>query len=53
MKTSRPLDAQAFRARLLKWEDDWSNGREAYSTVPSGDSVAVARKLWEKYGADR
>ncbi len=53
MKTGKPLDAQAFRTRLLKWEDDWCNGSEIYPTVPRGDSVAVARKLWNKYGADR
>ncbi len=49
MKTGKPLDAQTFRTRLLKWEDDWSNGRETYSIVPRGDSVAVARKLWKKH----
>jgi len=53
MKAGKPLDARAFRTRLLKWEDDWSNSHETYPTVPRGDSVAVAQKLWEKYAADR
>ncbi len=52
MVAGKPLDAAAFRTRLLQWEDDWSNGHETYSAVPRGDSVAVARKLWDKYGPD-
>jgi hypothetical protein len=30
--------------------DQWSNGREAYPTAPRGDSVALSKALWQKYG---
>jgi len=46
----KPFDNRAFAAKLLKWEFEWSDRTETYPTRPKGDSVAVARKLWAKYG---
>jgi alpha-N-acetylglucosaminidase len=50
MEAGQPLDEAAFGRRLLEWENEWSDGSEAYPTRPRGDSVAVARRLWETYG---
>ena len=41
---------EAFQLELLQWERDWADQRETYPTEPHGDSLVVARKLWEKYG---
>ena len=46
----RPFDSKAFSEKLWEWERDWADGTETYPTAPQGDSVAVARKLWAKYG---
>ncbi|MBM4089690.1 MAG: hypothetical protein FJ276_09720, partial [Planctomycetes bacterium] len=50
LRDDRPFDENAFQADLRKWMAAWSDGRETYPTQPRGDSVAVARRLWEKYG---
>jgi alpha-N-acetylglucosaminidase len=47
----RPLDAAAFDKEIRQWEDGWTRRTDAYPTAPSGDSVAVARRLCEKYAA--
>ena len=39
-----------FSRALLKWDMDWASMKETYPTEPSGDSVEVARRLWQKYG---
>ncbi len=49
LRQDKPFDEQAFRASLRPWMAAWSDGRETYPTEPRGDSVAVARRLWEKY----
>jgi hypothetical protein len=37
---------------MCAWEQAWSEGREAYPEVPTGDPLAVAKKLMKKYEAD-
>jgi alpha-N-acetylglucosaminidase len=46
----QPLDAKAFSRKLWEWERDWADGKETYATEPRGDSIAVAKRLWAKYG---
>jgi alpha-N-acetylglucosaminidase len=48
--SGQPLDEAKFNGDLLKWTAEWSDGQECYPTQPHGDSVAVAHKLWCKYG---
>ena len=50
LRQGKPFDNDAFQLQLLEWERDWADQRETYPTQPRGDSLAVARKLWEKYG---
>lgn len=45
----RAFDEPEFRAALRPWMAQWSDGREVYAAEPRGDSLAVARKLWDKY----
>lgn len=52
LNDERPFDSKAFSEKLWEWERDWADGTETYPTMPNGDSVAVARKLWAKYGEE-
>ena len=49
LRANAPFDTKAFQRNLRPWMAAWSEGRETYPTEPRGDSVVVARKLWEKY----
>ncbi len=49
LKNEKPFDKKAFDQKLRPWMAGWSDQRETYPTEPRGDSVAVARRLWEKY----
>jgi alpha-N-acetylglucosaminidase len=44
------FDADTFERDMQIWEEKWTHGTEEYPTTPTGDPVAVARKLWDKYG---
>ena len=50
LKANKPYDGAGFQAELRKWMIEWSDATETYATEPKGDSVAVAKKLWDKYG---
>ncbi len=50
LQQDKPFDAAAFSQQLWEWERDWAGGKETYPTKPHGDSVEVARRLWQKYG---
>jgi len=44
------FDADAFERDVRAWEEKWTRGTEEHPTAPTGDPVAIARKLWDKYG---
>lgn len=46
----KPFDADACQNSIYHWEVQWTHGTEAYAATPSGDAVAVSRRLWDKYG---
>jgi alpha-N-acetylglucosaminidase len=46
----KPLDAAANENALRDWEVAWTHRGGRYPSVPAGDSVAVSRRLWKKYG---
>ncbi len=52
LNSERPFDSKAFSGKLWDWERDWADGTETYPTEPQGDSIAVAKKLWAKYGEE-
>ena len=50
MEEKRAFDSATFHQKLWQWELDWADATETYPAEPQGDSVAVAKKLWAKYG---
>lgn len=45
------LDYDSFIKDIMIWEDNWVNLREEKITsVPSGNSIMLAKELWEQYG---
>lgn len=51
LAAGKPLDAEAFDKEMQAFEDAWTRGTEPYPTEPTGNAVAVARRLWAKYGS--
>ena len=49
LDSGHPFDSDACHAELLRFEDEWAGRRETYPSVPRGDSVAVAQRLFDKY----
>lgn len=45
--------ANAFYRDLARWEYAWCDAHEPHATAPRGDSVAVARALFEKWSPVR
>lgn len=52
LRRGEPAGQGGFNPELLAWTKQWSERRETYPTLPRGDSVAVARRLWAKYSGD-
>ncbi len=50
LEANTPLDNSAFHQQLRTWMERWSDAQETYPTRPAGDSIKIARRLWEKYG---
>ncbi|MFD0895432.1 alpha-N-acetylglucosaminidase C-terminal domain-containing protein [Luteolibacter ambystomatis] len=40
------------RNQVAAWELNWVNGHESHPSVPTGDTIAISRSLWQKYGAE-
>jgi hypothetical protein len=51
LEEGRPYDEGKFQRELREWMYKWSDAKETYPSEPRGDSIAVARKLWDKYGS--
>jgi alpha-N-acetylglucosaminidase len=47
-----PFDRAPFAADMCAWEQAWSRQHDAFPTEPSGDAVAVVRRLVAKYRSD-
>jgi alpha-N-acetylglucosaminidase len=50
LETGKPFDNGAFRRELRTWMVAWSDAKDTYLSEPKGDSLAIAKALWEKYG---
>jgi len=46
----KPVDAQGSERTVRDWEDQWTHQTDVYPTEAHGDTVAISRQLWEKYG---
>jgi alpha-N-acetylglucosaminidase len=51
LQQDKPFADKVFQEGLQSWMAQWSAGQEIYAAEPHGNSVAVAKKLWEKYAA--
>ncbi|MBP7936399.1 MAG: alpha-N-acetylglucosaminidase [Phycisphaerae bacterium] len=52
LEEGRETDMAAWERDIRAWEEKWTRGTEAYSTEPSGDSLAVVRRLCAKWFMD-
>jgi alpha-N-acetylglucosaminidase len=43
------FDEQAFNQAMQEWERRWAEQHDPCPTTPRGDSLAVSRRLWQKY----
>jgi alpha-N-acetylglucosaminidase len=50
LEDDESYDNAKFQSQLSVWMYDWSDARETYPSVPRGNSIEVAQKLWDKYG---
>ncbi|PXX22185.1 alpha-N-acetylglucosaminidase [Arenibacter sp. ARW7G5Y1] len=50
LQTGEQLNESEFRNELMVWMEDWSDAKDIYPHEPQGESVAVAKNLWAKYG---
>jgi alpha-N-acetylglucosaminidase len=46
----KPVDEKRLESDLRDWDAAWTRRSEVYPDAPSGDAVAIARRLWDKYG---
>lgn len=46
------FDDPAFQKELLTWEQEWTRQKTKFPTTPSGDAVAIAKKLLKTFGED-
>lgn len=51
LRDGTPLDEAEFGRELRAWMADWSDRQDRYPTEAPGDSVAVARRMRDKYAA--
>lgn len=49
LNSKHAFDNAEFDRKLRQWMVQWSDGQETYPAEPSGDSVAVSRRLWKQY----
>jgi hypothetical protein len=45
------LDYDKFTKDIIDWEDNWNSQYEDnLISIPTGNSVILAKELWEEYG---
>ena len=52
MDQGTTFNETTIRNQIGAWELTWVNGHETYPATPAGDTVAIARSLWLKYGTE-
>jgi alpha-N-acetylglucosaminidase len=50
LAAGREFDPVVFERDLLDWEREWIAGPASYAHQPTGDAVAISRRLRERYG---
>lgn len=49
LKDGRQMDMQAFNTSISAWEWQWVNTQKNYPVTTRGNSIVVARQLYQKY----
>ena len=49
LNEGKELDNETFAKEIKQWEWDWVNERRNYSIVPWGQTIEIAKQLFEKY----
>ena len=49
MTEGKPFNGGRFDRELRAWEDQWTRQTDLYPAAPSGDAVAISKKLLKKY----
>lgn len=50
LAAEKPYDGKAFAAEMFAFEKSWSDQHDKHPRQPRGDSIAISRRLWAKYG---
>jgi alpha-N-acetylglucosaminidase len=50
MAEGKPFDGEAFQNALCDWELQWTHRNDPCPATPRGNTVAVSRRLFQKYG---
>ncbi len=51
LKNGTSLNSEAFEKNMIDWEWQWINSTEPFSAKPEGNTIHIARKLFEKYSS--
>lgn len=49
LETGQPLNRKKFSREISQWEYEWTRKDNKYPDKPSGDAVAIAKRLYHKY----
>jgi len=50
-RNHQPFDEKAFGAKLDAFQDSWPKSHEAFRATPVGNSIDIAKELYNKYAA--
>jgi alpha-N-acetylglucosaminidase len=51
-RNKRRFDEKAFGVKLVEFQDSWIKSHQVFTTVPTGNSVVIAKELYGKYAKD-
>ncbi|WP_181304549.1 alpha-N-acetylglucosaminidase [Rufibacter sp. XAAS-G3-1] len=49
MEKGQDMNQRAFDEKIKTWEWQWVNSNEPYPTKPAGNSVTIAKEMFQKY----
>ena len=52
LDSATPFDRAPFAADMCRWEQEWSRRHDTFATVPRGDPVRTAARLYTRYRAE-
>jgi len=49
LRSGTPADFKGFDKKISSWEWQWVNKHNAFTDIPSGKSITIAKELYQKY----